>query len=203
MQETNILGKERAAKLKKLLYKGIPAEDALMKVWPRKKVKPIYDAWNYLVNQKIIETANEPHVAEQYQDKLAPFIKWGDDAIIRWAVLTYSYYLRKELEIRDVLNDLVRKHIPNFYDFDFRKEDATLLEKASQEHIKEGSLEERSDRFYTLLGVNVVNHASATGLLKFRPHQTNGETLYLYSCVEDNFGEFSKDIKMLPPGDYT
>ncbi|MBI2128924.1 hypothetical protein HYU07_01660 [Candidatus Woesearchaeota archaeon] len=203
MQETNILGVKRASKLKKLIYNGVPAEDALTKVLPRKKVRPIYDAWNYLVNKKIIETANEPHVAEQYQDKLAPFIKWGDDAITRWAVLTYSYYLRKELEIRDVLTDLVRKRIPNFYGFDFRKEDKALLEKASQEHIKEGNLEERSERFYTLLGVNVVNRASATGLLKFRPHQTNGEALYLYSCIEDNFGEFSEDIKMLPDGDFS
>ena len=60
MTENNILGKEKAEELKKLLYKGkMSPQDALKKVQPRKEVKPIDDAWDYLVKERMIVFGDE------------------------------------------------------------------------------------------------------------------------------------------------
>ncbi len=57
--DENILGEKRANELKELVQGGVPVKDALIKVWPRKKVEPIYDAWDYLVKEGIIVFGDE------------------------------------------------------------------------------------------------------------------------------------------------
>ncbi len=189
------IGKEKIKELEnQFLNEGKSLERALEKILPRPKTKPIDNAWRYLISQGMI-TTSEPQVTRSYIPIVKPYReKWTDDTIKNWIISICLYYNTKELEIRGFLQEFVRKYIPNY----FRKIGETSLEDVARINIKYGNTEDKIERFLTFLSVDVVKLASENKLLKLKECKVGKETGYYYSCVEENFGEYSEDLNLIP-----